>query len=91
MIHRLITRIACRISRESVSLTEAEVYSAYAITITVEAGFEQICCLLARVSRDQQRVVALHGVLSEYLGVTSGVDWLDRTEGLRTGPDRTNL
>ena len=65
MICRLITRITCRISRESVSPTEVEVYSAYMATATVEASFKQIHCLLTRVSRDQRRVVAVYGVLSE--------------------------
>ena len=76
MIHRLITQIFHRISRESVSLTEAEVCSAYTATATVEASFEQIRHLLTRVSRDQWRVVALHEVLSEYVEVVSSiVNW----------------
>ena len=42
-------------------------------TATIEASFKQIRCLLARVSRDQRRVVALHGALSEHVGVVSEV------------------
>ena len=65
----LITQISCKISREFISPTKAEVCSAYAATAIVEASFEQIHHLVARISRNHWRVVALYGVLSEHVRV----------------------
>jgi hypothetical protein len=50
-----------------------DVCSTYAATATVEASFKQICHLFTRVFKDQQRVIALYRMLSEYVKVVSRV------------------
>jgi hypothetical protein len=76
LIYKLITRIASRISRESISPTVVDIYSAYTATVIVKASFEQICCLLSRVSKDQRIAIALYGVLSEHAGIIlRAVNW----------------
>jgi hypothetical protein len=50
-----------------------DVCSVYIATAIIKTSFEQIYHLLVKVSKDQQRVIALYETLSKYVRVISRV------------------